>query len=173
MKTKINTIKIFLFLFIGLNISLAGQELDANLKILKPLLDKNWVGELKSPDGGQAWQTTHLFTPLLDGTIVKLTETTPERDASSEGYFYWDREEQKIAVLVVNKKGIYKKGFVTEEDGIITINGKISFPERTFDFKNTFEFAADGKMIDRWFQNAFGSWMAGHVIEFTAKVNNE
>ena len=126
--------------------------------------------ENKIPDGSQAWQTTHTYTPLWDGTIVKLTENTPERDASSEGYFYWDREEQKIAVLVVNKKGIYKKGFVTEEDGILTISGKISFPERTFDFKNAVEFSADGKMIDSWYQNAFGSWMAGHVLNLLKKI---
>lgn len=159
-------------LFFLLQLQSHAQSLSEELKILGPLVNKTWVGELKSPDGSQAWQTTHTYTPLWDGTIVKLTENTPERDASSEGYFYWDREEQKIAVLVVNKKGIYKKGFVTEEDGILTINGKISFPERTFDFKNTFEFTADGKMIDRWFQNAFGSWMAGHIIEFTEKDNN-
>ena len=162
-----------LFLFILTNLSAIAQTLDENLKILEPLINKEWEGKLKSPDGSQAWQTKHTYTPLWDGTIVKLSEITPERDATSEGYFYWDREEQKIAVLVVNEKGIYKKGFVTEEDGIITINGKISFPERTFDFKNTFEITADGKMIDRWFQNAFGSWMAGHVIEFTAKDNNQ
>jgi hypothetical protein len=49
------------------------------------------------------------------------------------------------------------------------IAGQISFPERTFEFRNTFEFAAGGKMTDRWFQNAFGSWRAGHVIELTAE----
>ena len=155
-------------LFFLLQLQSHAQSLSEELKILEPLINKTWSGELKSPDGSQAWQTIHQFTPLWDGTIVKLSEITHERDATSEGYFYWDREEQKIAILVVNQKGIYKKGFVTEEDGIITINGKISFPERTFDFKNTFEFTVNGKMIDRWFQNAFGSWIAGHVIEFKA-----
>lgn len=169
MRTNITRIRISLLLFIGLNISLAGQKLDENLEILEPLINKTWNGELKSLDGSQAWKTTHLFTPLWDGTIVRLTETIPERDGYSEGYFYLDREEQKIAILIVNKKGIYKRGFVTMEDGIITIKGTISFPERTFEFKNTFEFTEDGKMIDRWFQNAFGSWMAGHIIEFTSE----
>jgi hypothetical protein len=48
----------------------------------------------------------------------------------------------------------------------VTVQGKVVFPDRTFDYKNTFEFMPDGKMIDRWFQNAFGPWQPGHVVEF-------
>jgi len=44
--------------------------------------------------------------------------------------------------------------------GSATINGKIS------DYRNTFEFRPDGKMIDRYYQNASGTWQPGHVIEF-------
>lgn len=55
------------------------------------------------------------------------------------------------------------------EDSLVVIRGKTSFPERTFDFKNTFQFTPDGQMIDRWYQNAFGEWRAGHVIEFSPK----
>jgi len=145
-----------------------AQQVHENLKILEPLLNKTWAGELKSPDGNKSWETIYNYVPLWDGTVVKFTGSTPGRDANSEGYFYWDRDEQKIAVLVVNNKGIYNRGFITVEEGVLTIQGQISFPERTFNFKNTFEFTPDGKMIDRWFQNAFGSWMAGHVIEFTS-----
>ncbi len=64
--------------------------------------------------------------------------------------------------------GVYSRGFVSLEGDQLMIAGQISFPERTFDFRNTLAFTADGKMTDRWFQNAFGSWRAGQVIELTA-----
>lgn len=111
------------------------------------------------------------FTLLWYGNAIKFTESTPGKNANSEGYYYWDRQENKIAVMIINEKGIYQKGFVTLEEGFITIKGTISFPERTFEYKNTFEIISEGKMIDRWYQNAFGPWMAGHVLEFTEKEN--
>ena len=42
----------------------------------------------------------------------------------------------------------------------MTMNGK------TYDYRNTFELGADGKLIDRFFQNSRGSWEPGHVVEF-------
>lgn len=159
-------IKTFLVLNIFLLPSIKAQTISDNLKVLEPLLNKTWVGELKAPDGSEAYETTQTYSVLWDGTVVKFTGSTPELNANSEGYFYWDRQEQKVAVIIINNKGIYQKGFVTVEDGKLTSCGTISFPERTFDFKNIFEFTNDGKLIDRWFQNAFGSWMAGHVIKF-------
>ncbi|MBN2091722.1 hypothetical protein JW964_19060 [candidate division KSB1 bacterium] len=156
-----------LFQIFSLNFSANAQNPDPNLKILAPRLDKSWVGELKAPDGSASWKTTHEFKALWDGTVVKYTGSTSQMNSFAEGYFYWDRAEQKVAVLIINNKGIYQKGLVMLEDSLITIKGTISFPERTFEFKNTFEFTAEGKMIDRWFQNAFGPWRPGHVIEFT------
>jgi len=55
---------------------------------------------------------------------------------------------------------------VSIKEGLLSIEGRISFPERTFDFRNTLEITPDGKMIDRWYQNAFGPWLTGHIIEF-------
>lgn len=165
MKLPNFTLRIVLILVLLLNIAAIAQNLDANFKILEPLLGKSWVGELKAPDGSASWKTTREFRALWDGTVIKYTSSTSEINSFAEGYFYWDRTEQKIAVLIVNNKGIYQKGFVTLEDSVITIKGTIAFPERTFEFKNTFEITADGKMIDRWFQNAFGSWRPGHVVE--------
>ncbi len=162
-------IKFVILLTLMYQLPSAAQTLNENLSVLEPLLNQKWGGELKSPDGSASWETIHEYKMLWDGTIVKFTGCTPERNSNSEGYFYWDRGEQKVAMLIVNEKGIYQKGFVTVEEGIITIKGTISFPEKTFDFKNTFEFTGEGKMTDRWFQNAFGPWMPGHVIEFTAK----
>ncbi len=80
-------------------------------------------------------------------------------------------KREKITVVIVHSSGVFKKGFIEIEDGLLTMKGKISFPDRTFDFKNTFEFPSDGKMIDKWYQNAFGSWRPGHVIEFTKTQN--
>jgi len=166
MNSRSLIIRTIIFLIIGLSFPGIGQTLNDNLEILQPLLDKKWTGELRSPDGSAFWKTTREFKILWDGSVVKYIGSTPEIETYSEGYFFWDRHEQKIAVLIVNNRGIYQRGFVNDEDGAITIKGTISFPERTFEFKNTFKFTSDGKMIDRWFQNAFGTWQPGHVIEF-------
>lgn len=156
-------------LIIVLHGTISAQKLDDNLKILEPLLEKTWTGELKSPDGSKSWTTSQNYNLMWDGMTVKYSSSTPDNESFSEGYFYWDREEKKIAVIMFNSRGIYNKGFVTIEDGLLSISGTISFPERTFQFRNTFEFTEDGKMIDRWFQNAFGSWRPGHVIHFNAE----
>ena len=160
------SVLIALFTLLLINLPIFAQSLSSNMKILEPLLN-NWDGKLASPDGSQSWETTRGYNLLWDGSIVKITNSVPGINSYGEGYFYWDRQEKKVAIIVVNQKGIYQKGFVTVEDGLLTIKGKISFPEMTFDYKNTFEFTKDGKMIDRWFQNAFGGWKPGHVIEFT------
>ena len=110
---------------------------------------------------------------MWDGMTVKYSSSTPGNESFSEGYFYWDRGEKKIAVIILNSRGIYNMGFVTIEEGLLTISGTISFPERTFEFRNTFEFREDGKMIDRWFQNAFGSWRPGHVISFESRQSKK
>ena len=80
---------------------------------------------------------------------------------------------KKITIVIVHSSGVFKKGLIEIEDGLLTMEGKISFPDRTFDFKNTFEFCSDGKMIDKWYQNAFGQWMAGHVITFITSESIE
>ena len=165
-----SVISILILIISFLHSGMLAQSVNENLKILEPLL-KQWEGELKSPDGSESWQTYYKFTLLWDGNAIKFTGSTPGKNANSEGYYYWDRQEKKIAVMIINEKGIYQKGFVTLEEGFITIKGTISFPERTFEYKNTFEIISEGKMIDRWYQNAFGPWMAGHVIEFTEKEN--
>ena len=143
------------------------QTADDNLKILEPLLNKKWVGELKSPDGSASFQTSQEFTVIGNGSVVKYTEIIRELNSVSEGYLYWDGEEKEVALFIIDGKGVYRKGFVSIEEGLITVKGVINFPERKFDYKNTFEITADGKMIDRWFQNAFGPWRPGHVVERT------
>jgi hypothetical protein len=123
---------------------------------------------MRSPDGSASYRTTRLFQRYLDGTVVKFTATTPDIGASAEGYFYWDREAGRVAVFVINSRGIFQRGHASLEDGVITIRGTITFPDRTFEFRNTFELTADGRLVDRWFQNAFGPWRPGHVVELSA-----
>jgi ubiquinone/menaquinone biosynthesis C-methylase UbiE len=140
--------------------------LSANLEVLKPLVGKNWVGEMKLPDGGRSVKTDRRFEAVWDGAVVKYTASAPEMASFSEGFFYWDVAAGKVAVFIVSSRGVVQHGTVSVEQGLLTVQGTIAFPERTFEYKNTFEFLSEGKMIDRWFQNAFGPWRPGHVIEF-------
>ena len=112
-------IKSFLFLTAFLSFTINAQTINENLKILEPLLTKTWVGELKSPDGTEAWETKQEYSLLWDGTIVKFTGSTPEINANSERYFYWNRDKEKIIVLILNERGIYQKGFVTLENMVL------------------------------------------------------
>jgi hypothetical protein len=162
------TLGLSLLAFVIMQLSSNAQTLNPNFDILKPLLDKSWVGELKAPDGKATYSTTHEFKLLWDGSAVKYVGSIPELNSYSEGFFYWDREEGKIAVFIMNSEGVYQQGYVTLEEGNITVKGRIYFPDKNFEYRNTLELTKDGRMIDRWFQNAFGPWMAGHVIEFQA-----
>jgi len=147
----------------------SGLTLSENLRILEPLVDKYWVGEMKAPDGSRTFKTDQNFQVVWDGSVVRYTGSIPEIDSYSEGHFFWDREAQKVAVVIFSTRGVVRRGTVSVENGVVTVQGKIVFPDRTFDYKNTFEFTPDGKMIDRWFQNAFGPWQPGHVVEFIEK----
>lgn len=145
-----------------------AQALTGQLRFLEPLLGREWAGELRSPDGRTSNRTTLLFQSHFGGTAVKLTTATPDLGASAEGFFYWDREAGRVAVFLLNGQGIFQRGYAALEGGVITIWGTITFPDRTFEFHNTFELTAADRMVDRWFQNAFGDWRPGHVVELTA-----
>jgi rhodanese-related sulfurtransferase len=135
--------------------------------VLEPLINRHWVGEIRSPDGSRTFKTEVDFQAIWDGTVVRYTASIPEIDSFSEGHFFWDRETQKIAVLILSSRGAVERGTVSVEKGVLAIQGTMAFPTQTFDFRNTFEFTADGKMIDRWFQNASGAWQPGHVVAYT------
>jgi len=152
--------------FVVFQISVFGQTLNENLKFLEPLLGKNWVGNMNSPDGKKSFKVTLTYESMWNGTLVKFSRSNPELDFYTEGYIYWDDEIQKSFLFSVSSKGGAEKGDVSFEEGKVTIKGNLTMMGKTFDYKNTFEFTPDGKMIDRWFQNAFGPWKAGHVIEF-------
>jgi len=151
----------------------ASQTLTEPLRFLEPLLGRDWTGMMTAPDGSAQWRTTRRFERMWDGSVVKFTSATPDVGSAAEGYLYWDREAGRVAVLVVNGRGVYQRGSAALEDGIVSIRGVISFPERSFEFRNTFDLRPDGRLVDRWFQNAFGSWRPGHVVELTAAPTRE
>jgi hypothetical protein len=171
MKRVLFAFLIILFLSIRMSSQDAqdGTALNENLKVLEPMLHKNWVGDMKSPDGMQTFKVSLSCEPIWNGEVIKYSRSNPERNTFSEGYFYWDVSEKKITFLSVSNRGGAMKADVSMEDGKISFKGSATVQNRTFEYRNTFEFTSDGKMVDRWFQNASGSWQPGHVIEFIKK----
>jgi len=147
----------------------AGQILNDKLKILEPMLHKNWIGDMKSPDGKQTFKVTISCETIWNGEVIKYSRSNLDRKTYSEGYFYWDVNEKKIIFLSVSNRGGAMKADVSFEDGMITLKGRTTIQDKTFDYRNTFQYSAAGNLIDRWFQNFSGSWQPGHVIEFVKK----
>jgi len=146
--------------------SASAQTLSENIKILEPLLSEKWIGDMKSPDGQQTFKVSLCYKPIWGGEVIEYTRSNPDRNTYQEGHFYWDINEKKIIFISVSNKGGALNADVTIEEGKITLRGSVTINNKSFDYKNTFEFTPDGKMIDRWFQNASGTWQSGHVIEF-------
>ncbi len=153
--------------------SLQAKSLDSHFTILKPFLNKHWVGTLKSPDGSKEFRVNRRYESILNGKAIKCVKENADLNNYGEGYFYWNDLKKKISFLFIENNGVFLTGEVEVEKNTITIKGRITWPEKkpppfqqSFEFKNTFEFIQDGKMIDRWSHNAFGQWRPGHMIEF-------
>lgn len=173
MKTNIKRSFITVLMLLISVLIINGQTLSEKLDPLKPFLNKPWKGILKSPDGKDELIVNRTFEIVKNGNVIKCTKINKELDSFGEGFFYWNDIEKKIAFFFIESKGVFQIGFVTVENNIVTIEGTMTWPQQlnpnvkqSYDFKNTFEFTSDGKMIDKWFQNAFGPWQPGHVIEF-------
>jgi hypothetical protein len=151
---------IMLGTILALQFSVSGQTLSENLKILEPLLSEKWIGDMKSPDGSQTFKVSLSYEPIWGGEVIKYSRSNPDRNTYQEGYFYWDINEKIIVFFSVNNKGGALKSDVSIEDGKITLRSSATINSKTFDYKNTFEFTPDGKLIDRWFQNASGTWQS-------------
>jgi hypothetical protein len=169
MRSKLIVVGVSLSICVVFSGPAFAQSLSSNLKPIEKLLHKKWVGMLKAPDGSAEWRTTREYITNSTGMIVNVNESTPDRNSSGEGFFYWDSDQKKIAFFMINERGIVTQGTVNSREDGFEVEGTITFPDRKFSFRNTFEFTSDGKMIDRWFQNAFGDWRAGHVITFEAE----
>jgi hypothetical protein len=161
---------LLIFLLLLISFPAIGQVLNEKLKNLEPLLYSNWVGEMKSPDGKKAFKINLSYEPLWDGEVIKFSRSVPEIKSFSEGYIYWDYDSSKILIFTISTRGAARESEVTFEEGKILVKGKLSIDNRTFDYKNAFEFTSDGKMTDSWFQNAFGYWQPGHVIVFSKEI---
>jgi hypothetical protein len=154
-------------------IPVMGQVLNEKMKGLEPIIAKKWVGEMMSPDGKNAYQVNLCYETLWNGEIIRFSRAIPDIRSFSEGYIYWDKDSDRISVFTVSTRGAARESEVCLEDGKILIKGTLSIDNRTFNYKNTFEFTPDGKMIDRWFQNAFGPWQPGHVIVFSKEITKQ
>ena len=164
--------------FMLVSAALHAQELDPRMGALKPLLGKTWQGTLKSPDGTRDLEVVRTFELLEKGRVIRLTKTSPDLGTSGEGFVYWDDVTGSMRLFFVETNGVFLSGTVGVEKNVITVQGTITWPEKPpdsragqrYDFRNTFELLSDTSMRDRWYQNAFGPWRPGHVIDFKAKA---
>jgi hypothetical protein len=173
-------IGLILSLLVLAGLSGAVSNLDPKLAPLTPLLDKDWRGMLKAPDGSAEWETLYRFEAVWGGKVIKSTRTTPARNSVEEAYIYWDDPAQKPAFFSIQSSGVFATGFVSVEGKVLTFEGRMTWPDpppnpgvkQSYDFRNTFEVLSESEMVDRWFQNAFGPWRPGHVINFRAAKSN-
>ena len=168
---------LFLAAFFVLRSGLFGQALDPKLASLEPLLDKEWRGLMKAPDGTAEWEVVCAYRALWDGKAVRYTRTVADLQNAEEGTIYWDDTAKKIAFFSLQSNAVHSSGFLTVEKNVITFEGKMTWPapppepgvKQAFDFRNTFELVSESEMVDKWSQNAFGPWRPGHVISFKAQ----
>jgi len=166
-----------LIVFLALQVPLPGQTIDPRLASLEPLLNKDWRGLMKAPDGSAEWEVVCTYRPVLDGKAVKVARTSAAQNSFEEGIIYWDDPAGKIAFFSIHNSAVFSSGFVSVDKDLIVFEGRMTLPapppkadiRQSFDFRNTFELVSESEMVDRWFQNAFGPWRPGHVISFRAK----
>ena len=158
-------------------IGLSGQALDPKLAFLEPLVNRDWRGMMTAPDGSAEWETTCRFETAWAGKVIRYSRATPVRASYEEGFIYWDDTVRKPAFFFIHSGGVFRTGFVSAADGVVTFEGRMTWPsppadpgiKQRYDFRNTFEFTSSSEMTDRWFQNAFGPWRPGHVVTFKAE----
>jgi len=175
--TKLSGLAFSLFFLLSFNLS--GETIDPKLASLEPLLNKEWTGMMKAPDGSAEWKTACAFEAAWDGKVIKYSRATPELKSFEEGFIYWDDMAKKPAFFFIHSGATFRNGFVSAEGKTITFEGKMTWPapppnpdiKQSYDFKNTFEFISAMEMVDKWFQNAFGPWRPGHEVTFKAKMN--
>lgn len=157
---------VVLLVAVSLSGPLRAEGLREELAFLEPLLGRPWQGEFPLADGNQTLKITQAYEPLWDGKVIHFTRAIPDFPFFLEGYIYWDANEQKVCLMRIDSRGNANRGIVTLEEGKITVSGRMTMDGRTYDYRNIFEFSADGRLTDRWFDNARGSWQPGHVVVF-------
>jgi len=147
--------------------SIYGQELDEHLRLLEPIANKNWEGEMSRL--GEGAKREVLWEVIWGGKAIKQTTEVKILQSISEAYFYWDSDKQEIGVFSITSNGNFFHGHVIEDEGKILIYGDITFPNEKLKFRNTFELTDEGKLIDKWFTFESGEWRPGHTFELTEK----
>jgi hypothetical protein len=145
---------------------LRAEGLHEKLAFLEPLLGRPWQGELTLPDGKRTLPVTQAYEALWDGKVIHYTRSIPDFPFFLEGFIYWDVNEQKVCLMTIDSRGNANRGIVSLEESKIAVSGRMTMGGKTYDYRNTFEISADGRLTDRWFQNQTGSWQPGHVLVF-------
>lgn len=147
--------------------SIHGQDLDENLKLLEPFINKAW--EAEEPRFGDEAKIERRLDIIEDGKAVKRTETFAALNATAEYFYYWDFEKQEIGVFGLHNNGNFVHGHAKEEDGIVLIYGYGTFPDRKLEFRNTYELTEDGRYLDKYYRFEEGEWKPGHSWVFYEK----
>jgi len=163
-------IMILVVLLAGAYISGRAEiTLRKELDILKPLVGKTWISEMKDPSGRQTLHLSRRYEAMHDGKILKVYQECRELNNQMDGYYYYDPDKKEIAFLMLTNNGNFSAGNVKEEGGKILAYGHVTFPAEKLEFRNIYELTANGEMIDQFFSFENGEWRAGHSRVWTAK----
>jgi hypothetical protein len=144
--------------------SIYGQDLDENLKLLEPFINKKW--EAKEPRFGEDAKIDRRFEIIEDGKAIKRISTLNVIHATSVYLYYWDFNKQEIGVFGIHNNGNFVHGHVKKEADKILIYGFGTFPDKKLEFRNTYELTNDGKFLDKYYRFEDNEWKSGHEWEF-------
>lgn len=147
--------------------SIYGQDLDEKLKLLEPFTNRLWEAEV--PRFGEGTKMEIMWKVMEKGKVIKKTGEFKILNSSHEAFYFWDSDKQEIGVFSIHNNGNFLHGHVKEEDGKILVYGYVTFPDKKLEFRNTFEFTEDGKLLDKYFRYEDGEWRAGHSREYYEK----
>jgi hypothetical protein len=109
------------------------------------------------------------FEPIHIGKALRVHGECPELNYQSDGFYYYDPDKKEIAFLSLGSNGNFSAGNVKVEDGKILHHGYVTFSDRKLEFRNTYEIAPEGQLIDKWFSFEDEEWKAGHSRVFRVK----
>lgn len=153
------------------------SAIDPHLAFMRPLVGSTWSGTLVSPDGSLRSTVIRTFEVLDGGHVLRATKVNRELHSQGEGFVYWDDVHEQVSFFFIENGGVFLTAKVTGEGKVVTFEGTMTWPappprpdaKQSFEFRNTFELVSETTLRDSWFQNAFGPWLPGHVIDFEAQ----
>jgi hypothetical protein len=144
-----------------------AAELDEHLLFLTPLIGKVWVGSFAGSDSPDI-RIVLGFEQVLGGKSVRYVREAEAARYSAATNFYWNPSREAVCFLSLNNRGIVGEGVVSAEEGKIVLRGMSHWPDRTIDFRTTFEIDAIGILRDTYIRMEAGEWVPGHVQVFVA-----